>query len=199
MNGQGSRRRLTAGRPHWERELCRGTSLDTNSWPAFATFFANTPPYPLSNVYEQVFRNKATRKVPAAKQFWTWNGCLPAPWSKDVAECFRKHKLKFNSQDKIYAKRFPSKKWKLLIQSKNGCVWKNMKYSVARHPTRRWPDLARRLFKNWLCFFSASVALHFDLYNFLTRAAFHFCLLCTDIHYLPKIYLPEKSSSFHIA
>ena len=197
MNGQGSRRRLTAGRPHWERELCRGTSLDTNSWPAFATFFANTPP--LSNVYEQVFRNEVSKKVPAAKQFWTWNGCLPAPWSKDAAECFRKHKLKFNSQDKIYAKRFPAKKWKLLIPSKNGSVGKNMKYSVARHPTRRCPDLARRLFKNWLCFFSASVALHFDLYNFLTRAAFHFCLLCTDIHYLPKIYLPEKSSSFHIA
>ena len=34
---------------HTERELCRGTSLDTNSWPAFATFFLPTPlPYPMS-------------------------------------------------------------------------------------------------------------------------------------------------------
>ena len=63
-------------------------------------------------------------------------------------QIFRKHKLKFNSQDKIYAKLFPAKKWKLLIPSKNGSVGKNMKYSVARHPTRRCPDLARRLFKN---------------------------------------------------
>ena len=55
---------------HTERE----SYVEVPAWiltagPHLPPFLPTPPPYPLSNVYEQVFRNKATRKVPAAKQF----------------------------------------------------------------------------------------------------------------------------------